>query len=141
MRVTLKQGADLTQVKAKPRVYPPNKSAWLKEYFELRFETGTVYPNPEAICASVAMAFPKEPGKQYRLVTNFYTINGLCELVPGPMRNPKIGNEKCADAVAFCTMDYLQGYWQCPLAEEAREHFTFVTGDGLFTPTRVRRES
>ena len=27
MRVTLKQGVDLTQVKAKPRVYPPEKSA------------------------------------------------------------------------------------------------------------------
>ena len=34
-------------------------------------------------------------------------------------------------------MDCLQGYWQCPLAEEARKYFTFVTGDGVFTPTRV----
>ena len=34
-------------------------------------------------------------------------------------------------------MDCLQGYWQSPLAEEASEYFTFVTGDGLFTPTRV----
>ena len=33
MRVTLKQGADLSQVKAKRRVYPPEKSAWLKKYF------------------------------------------------------------------------------------------------------------
>ena len=34
-------------------------------------------------------------------------------------------------------MDCLQGYLQCPLAEEVREYFTFVTGDGLFTPMRV----
>ena len=34
MRVTLKQGADLSPMKAKPRVYPPEKSAWLTEYFE-----------------------------------------------------------------------------------------------------------
>ena len=53
------------------------------------------------------------------------------------MRNPEIEGEKCVGAVAFCTMDCLQGYWQCPLAEEAREYFTFVTKDGLFTPTRV----
>ena len=71
MRVTLKQGADLSQVKAKPRVYPPEKSAWLKEHFELLCETGMVYPNPQAICASVAMAFPKGPGKGYRLVAVF----------------------------------------------------------------------
>ena len=137
MRVTLKQGADLSQVKAKPRVYPPEKSAWLKEHFELLCETGMVYPNPQAICASVAMAFPKGPGKGYRLVADFSPINGQCELVPGPMRNPEIEGEKCVGAVAFCTMDCLQGYWQCPLAEEAREYFTFVTKDGLFTPTRV----
>ena len=137
MRVTLKQGADLSQVKAKPRVYPPEKSAWLKEHFEMLCETGMVYPNPQAICASVAMAFPKGPGKGYRLVADFSPINGQCELVPGPMRNPEIEGEKCVGAVAFCTMDCLQGYWQCPLAEEAREYFTFVTKDGLFTPTRV----
>ena len=39
MRVTLKQGTDLTQVKAKPRVYPLEKSAWRKEHFELPCET------------------------------------------------------------------------------------------------------
>ena len=31
----------------------------------------------------------------------------------------------------------VQGYWQCPLAEEAREYFTFVFGDSLFAPTRM----
>ena len=137
MRVTPKQGADLSQVKAKPRVDSPEKSAWLKEHFELLCETGMVYPNPQAICASVAMAFPKGPGKGYRFVADFPPINGQCELVPGPMRNPEIEGEKCVGAVAFCTMGCLQGYWQCPLAEEAREYFTFVTRDGLFTPTRV----
>ena len=138
MRVTLKQGADLSQVKAKPRVYPPpEKSAWLKEHFELLCETGMVYPNPQANCASVAMAFPKGPGKGYRLVADFSPIKGQCELVLGPMRNPETEGEKCVGAVAFCTMDCLQSYWQCPLAEEARECFTFVTKGGLFTPTRV----
>ena len=137
MRVTLKQGTDLTRAKAKPRVYLPEKNAWLKEHFELLCETGMLYPNPQAICASVAMAFPKGPGKRYRWLAVFFTINDQCELVPGPMRNPEIEGRKCAGAVAFCMIDCLQGYWQCPLAEEAREYFTFVTGNGLFTPTRV----
>ena len=53
------------------------------------------------------------------------------------MWNPEIEGEKCAGAVAFRTMDCLQGYGQCSLAEEARKYFTFVTGDGLFTPTRI----
>ena len=73
------------------------------------------------------MAFPKGPGKEYRLVADYPPINGQCELVPGPMRHPEIEGEKGVGAVAFCTMDCLQGYWQYPLAEEAREYFTFVT--------------
>ena len=60
MRVTLQQGVDLTQVKVKSRVYPPEKSARLKGHFELLCETGMAYPNPQAICASVAMAFSKD---------------------------------------------------------------------------------
>ena len=112
MRVTLKQDADLSQVKAKPRVYPPEKIAWLKEHFELLCETRMVYPNPQAICASVAMAFPKGPGKGYRLVAEFSALNGQCEFVPGPIQKPEIEGDKCVGAVAFCTADYLQGYWQ-----------------------------
>ena len=37
----------------------------------------------------------------------------------------------------FGKLDLLQGYWQMPLAEEAREIFTITTPLGLFTPTRV----
>ena len=68
IRVTLKQGADLTKVKSKPRVYPPEKSAWLKEHSELLCETGMVYPNPQAIYGSVTMAFAKGLSKGYRLL-------------------------------------------------------------------------
>ena len=37
----------------------------------------------------------------------------------------------------FGKLDLLQGYWQIPLAEEAREIFTITTPLGLLTPTRV----
>ena len=63
-----------------------------------------MYPNPQAIWASVAMAFLKRLGKGNCLVADFPPINGQCELVPGPMRNREIEREKCAGAVSFCTM-------------------------------------
>ena len=37
----------------------------------------------------------------------------------------------------FGMLDILPGYWQMPLAEEAREISTITTPLGLFTPTRV----
>ena len=81
MRVTLKHGADLSQVTARSCVYSPDQGAWLKDHFELLCAAGMVYPNPQAICASVAMAFPKGSIKGYRLVADFSPINGQCELV------------------------------------------------------------
>lgn len=48
MRLTSKQAVDLTQVKAKPRLYPPEKSAWLNDYFELLDEMTMVCLNPKA---------------------------------------------------------------------------------------------
>ena len=46
--------------------------------FELLCETGMVYPNPQAVCASVAMTFPKVLGKGCRLLAGFSSINGEC---------------------------------------------------------------
>ena len=71
-----------------------------------------VHPNPHVICASEAMAFPKGLSKRYHLVADFTPINDHYELVPGLMLNLEIEGEKGAGAVAFCTMDCLQGYWQ-----------------------------
>lgn len=45
MRVALKHGAFLKQVKAKLHAYLPEKIAWRKGHFELLFETGMVYVN------------------------------------------------------------------------------------------------
>ena len=74
-------------------------------------------------------------------MADYSSINGECELVPGPMRNLEIEGEKCAGAVAFCPIDCFQGYWQYPLVEEPREYFTLVTGDALFTSTCVLQKS
>ena len=56
------------------------------------------------------------------------------------MRNSEVEGEKCAGTVNFWAMECLQGSWQYPLVENAHEYFTFVTGDGLFTPTRLPQE-
>ncbi|OWY90189.1 Retrovirus-related Pol Polyprotein from transposon 302 [Phytophthora megakarya] len=37
----------------------------------------------------------------------------------------------------FGRVDFTQGFWQMPLHEDSREMFSFVTPDGVYTPTRV----
>ena len=37
----------------------------------------------------------------------------------------------------FIKLDLFKGFWLLPLAEECREQFSFMTPDGVFTPTRL----
>jgi hypothetical protein len=37
----------------------------------------------------------------------------------------------------FATFDFSHGYWQLPIAEDSQECQSFLTPDGVFTPTRV----
>ena len=44
---------------------------------------------------------------------------------------------KLSKAKLYGSLDFLQGFWQCPLAPGAQEIFTIATPGGLYTPTRV----
>jgi Reverse transcriptase (RNA-dependent DNA polymerase)/RNase H-like domain found in reverse transcriptase len=38
---------------------------------------------------------------------------------------------------AFATLDFCQGYWQIPLHKDSQDCQSFITPDGVYTPTRV----
>ena len=113
-QVKLKVDADLSKVKARPRVYLPAKTAWLDEQFAQLADAGMVYENPQAICSNPAQAVPK--GNGYRLVGDFKAVNQQSEPVAAP---PMLLEEQAsafAGAALFMTVDLNQGYWQMPLA-------------------------
>jgi hypothetical protein len=37
----------------------------------------------------------------------------------------------------FATLDFCQGYWQIPLQKDSQDWQSFITPDGVYTPTRV----
>ena len=71
------------------------------------------------------------------MVGDFRAVNKQVEKVPSVMPDQEASMAKLTAARFFGSMDMLQGYWQCPLAPDSREIFTFITPDGLFTPERV----
>ena len=81
-QVKLKVDADLSKVKARPRVYSPAKTAWLDEQFAQLADAGMVYENPQAIYSNPAQAVPK--GNVYRLVGDFKAVNQQSEPVAAP---------------------------------------------------------
>jgi hypothetical protein len=38
----------------------------------------------------------------------------------------------------FATLDFFQGYWQIPLHKYSQDCQSFITPDGVYTPTRVQ---
>jgi hypothetical protein len=41
----------------------------------------------------------------------------------------------------FATLEFCQGYWQIPLHKDSQDCQSFITPDGVYTPTRVLHET
>ena len=72
-------------------------------------------------------------------MSDYKTVNEQVEKSPGVMLNQAADMVDLLGGRFFGKLDLLQGYWQMPLAAEARETFTITTPLGVFTPTRVPR--
>ena len=133
LRITLKPGA--RAVKARGRTYSPAKASWLAACVATLVALGLVFLNQQAVWASAAMAVPKKGG--FRFVSDYRAVNSQIEKVPVVMPNQEADRTRLKVACVFGKLDMLQGYWQCPLSEEAQEVFTIATPAGLYTPLRV----
>ncbi|CAM9897432.1 unnamed protein product, partial [Chrysoparadoxa australica] len=139
MRVTMKQGAE--PLRAKARKQKPEARKWLCEFMRLLVAAGLVYVNAQAVWASCVMARPKPGGKGYRMVGDFRPPNSVTIQCAYPMPLLEEVMGFCEGARCFFTFDGLKGFWQFPLAEDCQELFTFISEDGLWTPTRVPQGS
>lgn len=122
-------------VRARPRIVPAKKTAWLAEQFGQLKAAGMVFRNPRTTFSSVTMAVPK--GNGFCMVADYRVMNQLADQVVTPM--PRLGElgMLLGDSAAFGTLEISQGYTQMPLHESARDLFIMVTTDTLCTPMHV----
>ena len=80
---------------------------------------GLVFQNLQAVWSSPAMAVPTKDS--FCLVSDYKVVNEQVEKSPGVMRNQEADMFDLLSARFFGKLDLLQGYWQMPLAEAARE--------------------
>jgi len=52
-------------------------------------------------------------------------------------RSLEVNFQHLEKAAWFSSLDPFKGFWQFPLAEESQEVYSFLTGLGVFTPTRL----
>lgn len=102
----------------------------LKKEIELMLELGIIEVSVSEWCSPVVLV-PKKDGS-LRFCIDFRYINAISRFDPYPM--PRIDEllERVGRGKFITTLDLCKGYWQLPLALEARELTAFKTPFGLF---------
>ena len=74
-------------------------------------------------------------------MSDYKAVNEQVEKSPGVMPNQEADMVDLLSARFFGKLDLLQGYWQMPLKEEAREIFTITTPLACSPPHACLKES
>ena len=134
--IRLKHGAVPKRVRA--RGHSPKALAILQETLDRLEEQGLIYKNYDSRWSAPVMIVPK-PGKkdQWRLVIDLRYINLCSEPVSWSMPALDYVIAQTRGAKYFSTWDFCSGYWQCDVAADSQEYFSFNTPFGCYTPRRL----
>lgn len=95
------------------------------------------YSNPTARWASAPLLVPKAGSSPFRFIVDLRLVNKYTVQHSHPMPNIECELGKLAKSKYFASFDLSHGYWQLPLDEGSQECQSFVTPDGVYSPTRV----
>ncbi|KAJ8575615.1 hypothetical protein ON010_g3595 [Phytophthora cinnamomi] len=90
-------------------------------------------------CAALPLRKPKTDGS--RRVINYKPLNAMTEAIAGLMPNLKTTLETVRGKKQYGLFDFIRSFWQLAVAEESREMLSYMTDEGVFTPTRVMQGS
>jgi hypothetical protein len=100
-------------------------------------EMGLVYKNTGAEWASPPLILPKPGPDQYRMTVDLRVSSASTKPTTWPMANLKDELHDLHGFEVFATLEFCQGYWQIPLQRDSQDCQSFITPDGVNTPTRV----
>jgi Reverse transcriptase (RNA-dependent DNA polymerase) len=96
-----------------------------------------VYKNTGAEWASPPLITPKPEPDQYRMTIDLRVPNASTKTTAWYMPNLQDKLHDLHGSDVFATMEFCQGYWQIPLHKDSQDCQSFITQDGVYTPTRV----
>ena len=81
--------------------------------------------------SSPVVRIPKKDG-MVRFCIDYRKLNAITVYEPEPMPDPQVLFSELTKSNFFSKIDLSKGYWQIPLAQEAKNKTAFVTPDGQF---------
>ncbi|GLD95516.1 hypothetical protein PINS_up004193 [Pythium insidiosum] len=135
LRVQLRDGAK--PYRSATRKYPEAQRDFLRRYVKELEASGLIYRNNASRWACAAHPVKKQGSDGYRITVDYRPVNQCTVPLAGATPNLRAVTQAVRGAYGFGQFDLFKGFWQLPLASECQELFSFLTEDGVFTPTRV----
>lgn len=129
--------ADATPVRVKLRNYSADQRAFLKKLVTDLTTHGLVYANPTSKWACAPLLVPKPGPARWRFTVDLRPVNRFTVRHQYPM--PVLEHEltRLSKSKLFANFDFVQSYWQLLLHPASQASQSFITPDGVFSPTRV----
>ena len=139
-QIQLKQGA--IPRRATMRAYNRIERDFLKKMTEDLTAINCLYRNLNSRWSSPSYVV-KKPGKKgdkledFRWTGDIRYVNSVTERLAGSMPLMSTLLEHLSDAKVFASLDCHKGYWQIPICKKSQEICSFLTPQGVFSPTRL----
>jgi hypothetical protein len=128
---------DAVPVRVRLRRNSQEQHDFLALFVKTLEEAGMVYRNPSAAWCSAPLLVPKPGPAQFRFTVDLRSVNKQTIPCSWPMPHVESELSRLQSSKFFATFDLSHGYWQLPLAPESQECQSFITPDGVYSPTRV----
>ena len=132
----LKLKPNVQPYRCKPRNYSHDQRAFLKRFCKKLLDRNFIYPNRNSRWASRALPIRKGID-DFRLTSDYQEVNKLVEPLAGMMPFQSNILKHTKGMKFFGLFDFLKGFWQLPLSKDSQEILSFMTDDGIYSPTRV----
>jgi hypothetical protein len=133
--IKLSEGAEPVRMSARKNT--PPKLKFMRDKIRELEELGLVYKNNGAEWASSPLILLKPGHDQYHMTVDLGVPNASTKPTAWPMPNLKDELHDLHGSEVFATLDFCQSYWQNPLHKDHQDCQSFITPDGVYTPTSV----
>ena len=123
-------------VRVRLRKYSQGQRDFLSDFVKDLVAHGMAYANPTSKWACAPLLVPK-PGALYRFTVDLQPVNIFTVRHHFPMPVLEHMFLRLSGSRYFANFDMSHGYWQLLLDLLSQECQSFITPDGIFTPTRV----
>lgn len=119
------------------RNYSQDQRRFLSKFVTTLVQCKMAYFNPTSSWACAPLLVPKPGAAQFRFTVDLRLVNRFTVKHQFPMPNLEQELTRLGGARYFARWDLSHCYWQLPLDKTSQECQSFITPDGIFSPTRV----